>query len=292
MSIGHFANPRGEDAMPGTENGTTSVDTGTEQLLCSIRQRVAVITLNRPETKNALSDELTPALRRMIRHCADDPDVGALLITGAGRAFCAGGDVKSMASRPIGGELPFEARVADLRERQRMLTGALLAVRKPTIAALPGAAAGAGLALALACDVRLAAESAFVTTGYARVALSGDYGISALLTRTVGSARARELLLTSQRIDAARCEAIGLVSRVLADRQLQDAAFELACELANGPGEALRAIKDNLDDALAVDFATSLDREAERLLNAAGHADHAEAVRAFVEKRAPIFGRG
>jgi len=278
--------------MPGTENETTNVDTGTEQLLCSIRQRVAVITLNRPEAKNALSDELTPALRRMILHCADDPGVGALLITGAGRAFCAGGDVKSMASRPIGGELPFETRVAELRERQRTLTGALLAVRKPTIAALPGAAAGAGLALALACDVRLAAESAFVTTGYARVALSGDYGISALLTRTLGSARARELLLTSQRIDAIRCEAIGLVSRVLPDAQLQDAAFELACELANGPGEALRAIKDNLDDALVVDFATSLDREAERLLNAAGHADHAEAVRAFVEKRPPVFGRG
>jgi enoyl-CoA hydratase/carnithine racemase len=277
--------------MSSTDNATTSVETGTPQLLCVIRQRVAVITLNRPEAKNALSDQLTPALRRILRHCAAAPGVGALLITGAGRAFCAGGDVKGMDKRLNSAELPFAERVADLQERQRTLTGALLAVRKPTIAALPGAAAGAGLAIALACDIRLAAESAFVTTGYARVALSGDYGISALLTRTIGSARARELLLTSRRVGAADGETMGLVHRVLPDAQLQDAAFELACELAHGPAEALRAIKDNLDDALALDFATSLDREAERLMRVAGHGDHPEATRAFVEKRAPMFAQ-
>src|ERR1700678_1811510 len=122
-----------------------TIDTGTHELLCAIRHRVAVITLNRPEARNALSDHLTPALRNMIKTCGEDPGVGALLITGAGTAFCAGGDVKGMGSNTTKVEIPFEQRVANLRTKQRTLTGALVAVRKPTIAALPGPAAGAGL---------------------------------------------------------------------------------------------------------------------------------------------------
>jgi enoyl-CoA hydratase/carnithine racemase len=118
------------------ENPIT-IDTGTGELLCEIRDRVARITLNRPEARNALSDRLTPALRRMIKQCGDDPGVGALLITGAGNAFCAGGDVKGMGSNATKAEMTVEQRVAELRTRQRTLTGALVAVRKPTIAALP-----------------------------------------------------------------------------------------------------------------------------------------------------------
>src|SRR5882757_282843 len=138
------------------------IDTGTSELLCEIRDRVALITLNRPEARNALSDRLTPALRRMIKQCGDDPKVGALLITGAGTAFCAGGDVKGMGSNSTKAEIAIEERIADLQMKQRTLTGTLVAVRKPTIAALPGPAAGAGLALALACDLRIAAESAVI----------------------------------------------------------------------------------------------------------------------------------
>ena len=149
------------------------IDTGTGELLCEIRDRVAVITLNRPEARNALSDHLTPALRRMIKQCGDDPNVGALLITGAGTAFCAGGDVKGMGNNSSKKEIAFEERVADLRTKQRTLTGALVAVRKPTIAALPGPAAGAGMALALACDIRIAGKSAIMSTGYARIGLTG-----------------------------------------------------------------------------------------------------------------------
>ena len=139
---------------------TGNIDTGTDQLLCEVRERVAVITLNRPEARNALGDILTPALRRMIRERGEDPDVGALLITGAGTAFCAGGDVKGMANASPSVEMTPEQKVARLKERQRTLTGALVAVRKPTVAALPGPAAGAGLAIALACDIRIAAASA------------------------------------------------------------------------------------------------------------------------------------
>lgn len=263
------------------------IDTGTTELLCSIRDRVAVVTLNRPDARNALSDQLTPALRRMVQLCADDDRIGALLITGAGTAFCAGGDVKGMGDRSNSKSVPLEERIADLRHKQRTLTGAIVGLRKPTVAALPGAAAGAGLAIALACDIRIAARSAFVTTGYLRIGLSGDYGISALLIRAVGASRARELLLFSNRIDATTAERIGLVHRVVDDERLLDEAFDSARQLAMQPATALGFIKDNLDEAETTDFLTSMDREAERLIGAMQSEDHAEAVRAFIAKRQP-----
>jgi enoyl-CoA hydratase/carnithine racemase len=270
------------------------IDTGTDELLCVIRDRVAVITLNRPEVRNAMSDTLTPALRTMIRTCGENPEVGVLLITGAGTAFCAGGNVKGMGANRDQKKLDmsYEDKVADLQERQRLLTGALTSVRKPTIAALPGPAVGAGLSLALACDIRIAAQSAFVSTGYLRVALSGDYGIAWLLTRLVGTARARELMFTAEKVDAARCEQIGLVNRVVPDETLQEAAFALAKSMAEGPTLALRYMKDNLDEALLFDFTTARDHEAERLIRLTTTADHKEAVQAFIEKRKPVFRGG
>jgi enoyl-CoA hydratase/carnithine racemase len=269
----------------------TKIDTGTDELLCVIRDRVAIITLNRPEAKNAMSDNLTPALRNMIRTCGESGDVGVLLITGAGNAFCAGGNVKGMGAHRDKAKLAMsdEEKVADLQERQRLLTGALISVRKPTIAALPGPAVGAGLALAMACDIRIAAASAFVSTGYLRVGLSGDYGIAWLLTRLVGTARARELMFTSERVDAVRAERIGLVNRVVADDQLHTEAFALAKSLAEGPTLALRYMKDNLDEALLFDYATARDHEAERLVRLQTTADHKEAVQAFIDKRKPVF---
>jgi len=270
----------------------TSIDTGTPTLLCEIEERVATITLNRPEARNALGDELTPALRRAIALMAEDVRVGVLVLTGAGKAFCAGGDVKSMgSSEPAAKPKTPPERVAQLKVRQRTLTGALMAVRKPTIAVIPGPAAGAGMSIALACDIRFAGESAFMTTGYARVGLSGDYGIAWNLTRLVGTARARELLFTAERIDATRCERLGLANRVCPDDTLRTEAREFARSIAHGPQAALAKMKDNLDDALRVDFSTALDREAERLVETAGHPDHREAVRAFIEKRAPNFGK-
>jgi enoyl-CoA hydratase/carnithine racemase len=266
------------------------VDTGTSELLCEIRDRVALITLNRPEARNALSGRLTPALRRMIKQCGEDPKVGALLITGAGNAFCAGGDVKGMGGNSTKAEVPIEERVADLRVRQRTLTGALVAVRKPTIAALPGPAAGAGLAIALACDIRIAAESAIMSTGYARIGLTGDYGITWLLTRLTGTSRARELMFLSERIDACRCETLGLVNRVVPDTELRETAFALAKSLAEGPSIALAGMKDNLDHALTSDILESMDHEADQMVRAARTTDHKEAVRAFIDKRKPIFG--
>src|SRR5207244_13529270 len=135
-------------------DGSISIDTGTDELLCAIRDRVAVITLNRPEARNSLSDNLTPALRRMIKRNGDDPDVGALLITGAGSAFCSGGDVKGMGGSSAAPAMSFSDKVARLRERQRTLTGVLVSVRKPTIAALLGNDAGAGIAFVIALAMR------------------------------------------------------------------------------------------------------------------------------------------
>jgi enoyl-CoA hydratase/carnithine racemase len=268
---------------------TQSIDTGTNELLCEIIDRVAVIMLNRPQARNSLSDNLTPALRRMIKQCGEDANVGAILITGAGNAFCAGGDVKGMGDGAPRTEVSFDDRVANLRIKQRTLTGALVAVRKPTVAALPGPAAGAGMAIALACDLRIAAESAFMSTGYARIGLTGDYGIAWLLTRLAGTARARELMFLSERLDARRCETIGLVNRVVPDSELRDTALTLAKQLAEGPAFALGRIKDNLDGALLSGLLESMDQEAENMIKAARTSDHKEAVRAFVEKRKPTF---
>ena len=254
----------------------SEIDTGTGELLAEIRDRVAILTLNRPEARNALSDHLTPALRRMINHFGDDAGIGAILITGAGTAFCAGGDVKAM-GQSTKAEMTFEQRVDDLRVKQRTLTGALVAVRKPTVAAIPGPAAGAGLALALACDIRIAAQSAILTTGYARIGLSGDYGIAWLLTRLAGFSRARELMFLSERVDAQRAEALGLVNRVVPDAELRQAAFALAASLAEGPAIAFGHMKDNLDHAMMSGFLDSLDFEAANMVRTARTLDHKEA---------------
>ena len=266
-----------------------SVDTGTEQLLCSILHGVATLTLNRPEARNALSPEMTPALERTIAACDADDTVKALLVTGAGTAFCAGGNVKGMGDRRPGADQSPDERYRIMRARHHGIGGALYALRKPTVAALPGPAAGAGLAIALACDIRVAAETAFVSTGYVGVGLSGDYGIAWLLSRAVGPSRARELLLTNERVPAARAAELGIVHRVVAAEALREEAFALARKLAEGPSIAFRYIKDNLDEAMEISYATAIDREAERMLRAQGSEDHKEAVRAFVEKRKPTF---
>src|SRR5437899_12979452 len=286
-----FAHPTKQQQTGGIMTTETTIDTGTDELLCVIRDRVAIITLNRPDARNSLSDDLTPALRTMIRACGENSQVGAMIITGAGKAFCAGGNVKGMGAHRDKKrlEMPDADKIADLQERQRLLTGALVSVRKPTIAALPGPAVGAGLAIAMACDIRIAAQSAFLATGYLNVALSGDYGIAWPLTRLVGTSRARELMFTAERITAARCEQIGLVNRVVPDEKLQEEAFALAKSMAAGPTIALRYMKDNLDEALMFDFSTARDHEAERLIRTTMTADHREAVQAFIEKRKAVF---
>ncbi len=266
----------------------TEISTGTPQLLCELSNGVATLTFNRPEARNALSDVLSPALRKTIAMLSERTDVGAVLLTGAGRAFCAGGDVKGMGANGSS-SLSGDDAVTRLRERQRTLTGALASMPMPTIAALPGPAVGAGLAIALACDIRIAARTAFVSTGYARIALTGDYGISWLLTRLVGTSRARELMYTAARVDAETCARWGLVNHVVDDDQLRGEARELAQALASGPRQAIRLMKTNLERALTDDLWTVMDREAAHIIESARSDDHKEGVRAFIEKRTPRF---
>jgi enoyl-CoA hydratase/carnithine racemase len=268
------------------------IDTKTDELLADFYEGIATPTLNRPEARNALGDTISPALRRTIARVGEDPEVRCVVVTGVGRAFCAGGDVKGMGGRqtpkPDAPTTP-EAVIADQTERQQQLTGALYALPKPTIAALPGPAAGAGLAIALACDIRIAAESAFVTTGFADVGLSGDYGASFFLTQLVGTAKARELFFTAERVDARRCEALGIVNRVVPDDQLVAETRALAARLASGPTVAFALMKENLDRAIREDLPTCLAHEARGTVATVRTKDHREAVRAFVEKRKPNF---
>jgi enoyl-CoA hydratase/carnithine racemase len=270
-------------------NAERDIDTGTDHILCTVREGVAIITFNRPEARNALSDPLRAGLALALAECRDNADIGAVLLTGKGKAFCAGGDVKGMGDKSRRATLSDEEAVAEMVTRQRKMTGVLMSLRKPTIAALPGAAAGAGMALALACDMRIAAQSAFLTTGYVRVGLSGDYGIAWLLMQMIGSARTRELLLTSERITAERAEGLGLVNRIVPDADLQEEAFALARSLARGPRVALGLIKENIEMALNCDYDAAVVGEAERLVRSSRTEDHKEAVRAFVEKRKPEF---
>ena len=209
----------------------------TDQLMVSLQDRVAVLTMNRPEARNALSPDLSRELCRAIAWSSESPDVGALLLTGAGSAFCSGGDVKAMgkSKKPDKPGPTTEQQFQELRNRHQNLGGALRAMRKPTLAALPGAAAGAGMAIALACDIRIAADNAFLTTAYARIGLSGDYGIAWLLSRVVGPGRARQLMLTAERVEARQAYDIGLVNQVSTPENLQTEAFTLAQRLANGP---------------------------------------------------------
>lgn len=269
----------------------TTIDTGTNELLCEIADGVGTVTLNKPDKRNALGDELTPALRAVLLTLEEDERCGAVIITGAGRAFCAGGDVSGMGGGRAS-DVPTRSHqdaVDELVQRQETLTLRLHELAKPTIAALPGPAAGAGLSIALACDMRVMADSVFVTTAFANIGLSGDYGGSWLLTRLVGPAIAKELYMTARRIPAEECLSLGIANRVVPFDELQETANELARGIANGPREAIRYMKENVNFAVGADLKASLAQEADRMVRCSRTDDHREAVRAFMEKRPPRF---
>ena len=272
-----------------------AIETGTDELLCELRDRVAVVTLNRPEKRNALSDNLTPALRAILLELETDTRVGCVMITGAGNAFCAGGDISGMGSgssrsKPI--DRPpssLEDGIRTLQHKQETLTIRLHQLAKPTLAALPGPAAGAGLSIALACDLRVASRSAFITTAFKNIGLSGDYGSSWLLTQLVGTARAKELFYTARRVSAEECERLGIVNQVFDDEGFREKSLEFAREIADGPPIALRYMKENLNRALVADLKTCLDMEADCMVRCTHTEDHREAVSAFLAKRTPTF---
>ena len=260
--------------------------TGTQDLRGSVEDGVAVVVLDRPERRNALTPGMVRGLARVLAEVEADDEVGAVVLTGAGGAFCAGGDVKAMAEA---GEWSAAQLVERQRRDQRAVCGRLWRMPKPVLAALPGPAAGAGLGIALACDLRYAGSSAVLTTAFAKVGLSGDYGVAWLLTRLVGTARARELLYFSERLDAARALELGLLNGVLPDEDLLPAVLERARALAAGPRVALGLMKTNLAVALSADLEDAMDAEVAHHTASKATADHAEAARAFVERRPARF---
>jgi len=273
----------------------TQLDTGTEDLLARIDDGVAVLTLNRPERRNALSAPMLNALARLLARLETDDDARCVVLTGAGGAFCSGGDVKAMADGggaggAAGGTPPsYDAIVHRQRVNQRETAGRLWSMPKPTIAIIGGAAAGAGLSLALACDLRYAASGAILTTAFARVGFAGDYGGTWFLTRLVGAAKARELYFFSERITAEEGERLGIVNAVFAPQDLEREALDRARRLAAGPTIAYRYMKENLNRAVHGELGECLDMEAAHHIRTGTTADHREAVRAFVEHREPEF---
>jgi 2-(1,2-epoxy-1,2-dihydrophenyl)acetyl-CoA isomerase len=256
------------------------------ELLETIEDGIATLTFNRPERMNALSTPIMEGLLHGLPRLAGDPAVKVVILTGAGRAFCAGGDVKDMAQ----GGAQRSATEATARLRSRMEVSRILhELPKPTIAMINGPAAGAGLAFALACDLRIAGASARLVTAFVRVGFSGDFGGSYFLTRLVGTARARELYFTGRPVDADEALSLGLVNRVVADEELATATTELARSLAQGPIVALSLMKRNMNCAENGSLAELLDMEAANQVQTGRTEDHREAAQAFVEKRPPVF---
>jgi len=246
---------------------------------------VLTLTLNRPERMNALSTEMLQGLMAAIEEAGPDPAVGAIILTGAGRAFCAGGDVKTMEGR---GEQPVEARMESLRQRSRVVL-MMRQCLKPVIAMVNGPAFGAGFSIALACDFRIAGRSARFGTAFGRIGLSGDFGGSYNLTQLVGPMLARELYLLAEPFDAERAQAIGILTRLVADEALREETMAFARRLADGARVAHGYMKRNLLAAETESLATVLELEAVHQMRTNATEDHREAVRAFAEKRPPVF---
>ena len=257
-------------------------------LIEQVKDGVAVLTLNRPDRLNAMSRPMLDALLEALPRLAEDPAVGVVVLTGAGRGFCAGGDVKAMAEgNELGGQT-MEERAQALRSRMETSRW-LHEMPKPTIAMMRGPAAGAGLSLAMACDLRIASDTVKLGTAFARVGYSGDFGGSYYLTQLVGTAKARELYFTADLLDAQQALGLGLVNRVVADARLEEETMALASRLARGPRVAYRYMKRNMNAAETASLKDMLDLEAWNHTRTGMTEDHREAARAFVEKREPQF---
>ena len=259
---------------------------GYRSFVYEVDDGIATVWLNDPDRLNALSTPMLDGLLEALPRLAADAQVAVVVLTGAGRGFCAGGDVKSMAE----GTSQLAMEDAAQRLRGRMEVSRLLhEIPKPTIAMVNGPAAGAGLALALACDLRIASESARFITAFAKVGFSGDFGGSYFLSKLIGSGKARELYYVGEPLDAGQALALGVVNEVVPGFELLHATTALAQRLAHGPGLALGLMKQNFNAAETGTLSELLDLEASHQVRTARTEDHMEAARAFVEKRAPVF---
>jgi 2-(1,2-epoxy-1,2-dihydrophenyl)acetyl-CoA isomerase len=263
-----------------------------EVVLYEVDEGIATIALNRPERMNTMNNELLAGALEALESAASDPAVRAVIMTGTGRAFCAGGDLQGMAAGSggsgTGRRTSVETAVGDLRSRMR--TSQLLReMPKVTFAAINGACAGAGLAWACAADIRYCSDTAVFNTAFMTAGLSGDFGGTWTLPRIVGPAKARELYLMAEKFGADEAARLGLVSAVLAPEDLMEFTRERARRVAGFAPLTLASIKANLNDSADLSFAAMLDREAGRHIRAGLTEDAREAAAAFLEKRPPVF---
>lgn len=260
----------------------------TEEVRVELDGGIAVVTLNRPEKLNALTTAGFIHLTMALRDLALRDDASVVIVTGAGRAFCAGGDVASMAADQEFTEDSLEGRARTLREAMDCAR-VLHDMGKPTIAMVRGAAAGAGLSIALSCDLRVASTTARFVTAFKEVAYSGDFGGSYFLTRLVGPSKAKELYYLSERLDAEHAQRLGIVNFVFPDEELLEKTRVIAGKLAAGPRIAYGYMKRNLTAAETMSLAEVMDLEAWHHTRCGMTEDHLEGARAFVEKRKPVF---
>ncbi len=246
---------------------------------------VATITINRPEARNALTVQAKVALLTALRDCSADDAVRAVIVTGAGQAFCAGQDLREHADLLAAGAAP----LSTVREHYNPIIETITKMSKPVIAALPGVAAGAGASLAFACDFRIAAERASFMLAFARVGLGADSGASWTLQRLIGPARAAEMLMLAEPIDAAAAFRLGLLTSVVPAEDLAGAARTLATRLASGPTLAYAAIKEALLYASSHSLSESLEKEADLQTRLGSTEDHKESTLAFVNKQVPAY---
>ncbi len=259
-----------------------------DEVLLERHAGVAMITLNRPRRLNALTDDVMETLRDLVTAAAEDRAVRCVVLAGAGDAFCAGADTEWLAGRnrdPAFAERPLEERAAEIVRRMEVPL-LLHEMGKPTIAMVPGVAAGGGLGLALACDLRIGSAQARFVTAFARMGLPGDFGGSYFLGRRC-PAVAEELMFLSESIDAQRAQALGLLNRVVDARHLRSEVLALAGQLADGPTDAFAAMKRNLRLARPADIRLAFSQEAWSTVHATRSTEHKKAVAAFVERRKP-----
>jgi len=256
-----------------------------DSVLYHVDGKVVTITINRPEARNALTAETKVALLEAVRVASDDDAVRAVVLTGAGPAFCSGQDLREHAELLAAGAAPLDT----VRRHYNPLIEAITGMPKPVVAALPGVAAGAGASLAFACDFRIAAARASFLLAFARVGLGADSGASWTLPRLVGTARTAELLMLAEPIDSAAALELGLITSVVPDDELPAAAAQFAARLADGPTLAYAAIKESLRYAESHGLGESLEKEAELQVRLGDSADHRAATQAFVTKQAPVY---
>lgn len=257
-----------------------------DTVLYDVTEGLATVTLNRPDAMNALNNELKSALRDTLRKAAEDEDVRAVLLTGNGRAFCVGQDLKEHigALQEGGGNA-----LSTVEDHYNPITLAIAGMPKPVVVAVNGVAAGAGAGFAFAADYRLLAESAAFNTSFAGIALTADSGISWTLPRLVGPGRAADLLLFPRSVRSGEALELGLAHRVVPDGDLAEQAGTVARELAQGPTRAYAAIKESLAFGAGHSLAETLEKEAELQVRAGASKDHQAAVEAFVKKEKPRF---